>query len=665
MSDFYNKYPYTDFHELNLDWVIGRVKKLTEDWLATQAEWNDTKEQWQQLYDYVHDYFANLDVQDEINNKINQMILDGTFMTIVTPTINQTVTDATTTWLAAHITQPTTPAIDNTLSIAGAAADSKAVGDMFGIFKDVLSYSYPENDPRLASYTEIYKVPFSFTSLQGGTPHFTDLPTGVNNCVIVHNSYMGYGGAYYYDLAIPWSPSGLAGHVFVRLSSDNGPVYSWTDIGSDTAALANLQKRVPYTYGEYATELSGISNIYQIPFTCISQISINHPYSDAPTGVTAGAFLHLAYNGTTNSGYYIDLVFPYAPTSERKKLYFRVSQYNVGEYFTWINLAYDSDAVANAIDLLRVLVPYSYGEGDSRLSSYSEIYNIPFSCITHHSISKAYTDVPTGVVGASVLHMPYNGNTTNGYYMDILLPYSPASETKKLYFRISQIGVGPYFAWREIRTQDLSHNTYVAFGDSITRGYTGLGTASKPYPVSIGNALNLKMTNEGVDGTGWYVDNNNTGSTGYDKLMAYDLTGVDLITIAFGINDYIIGTQSLADIRTKIEDVIDHISSTYPMTAMIFITPILYAGRGSSSTDFAFGQAGNAGWTLQEYTDMVVDVCQDNHIPVIDQSKSCFVNKFNYSSLLTDNLHPTDNGYYKLGCILSGEVGAYYNASVD
>ena len=129
MSDFYNKYPYTDFHELNLDWVIARVKKLTEDWLATQEAWNNTQEQWQQLYDYVHDYFTNLDVQDEINNKINQMILDGTFLTIVTPTINQTVVDATTSWLADHITQPTTPAIDTSLSIAGAAADAKVTGD--------------------------------------------------------------------------------------------------------------------------------------------------------------------------------------------------------------------------------------------------------------------------------------------------------------------------------------------------------------------------------------------------------------------------------------------------------------------------------------------------------------------------------------------------------
>lgn len=129
MSDFYNKYPYTDFHELNLDWVIERVKKLTEDWLATQQEWNDTEEQWQQLHDYVMNYFDNLDVSQEINDKIDAMVLDGTFLNVIRSTVESQTITTTEAWLAAHITQPTTPVVDDTLSISGAAADALATGN--------------------------------------------------------------------------------------------------------------------------------------------------------------------------------------------------------------------------------------------------------------------------------------------------------------------------------------------------------------------------------------------------------------------------------------------------------------------------------------------------------------------------------------------------------
>lgn len=90
MPNFFDKYPYTDFHELNLDWVLERVKQLTEDWITTHADWVQMQESWDtvehdwtELYNYVHDYFDNLNVQDEINNKLDEMVDDGTMDAIV------------------------------------------------------------------------------------------------------------------------------------------------------------------------------------------------------------------------------------------------------------------------------------------------------------------------------------------------------------------------------------------------------------------------------------------------------------------------------------------------------------------------------------------------------------------------------------------------------
>ena len=55
MSGFFtNEYPYTDFHELNLSWVIAKIKELldrmhsVEEW---KAEYQETYDDLKQLYE--------------------------------------------------------------------------------------------------------------------------------------------------------------------------------------------------------------------------------------------------------------------------------------------------------------------------------------------------------------------------------------------------------------------------------------------------------------------------------------------------------------------------------------------------------------------------------------------------------------------------------------
>ena len=99
MPNFFNKYPYTDFHELNLDWVLETIKQLVADWeeyhTSLTGEWNDMQEDWHDvegawisLKNYVENYFANLNVQTEINNKLDEMASDGTLDAILLPYFN-------------------------------------------------------------------------------------------------------------------------------------------------------------------------------------------------------------------------------------------------------------------------------------------------------------------------------------------------------------------------------------------------------------------------------------------------------------------------------------------------------------------------------------------------------------------------------------------------
>ena len=78
---FTDKYPYTDFHELNLDWFLEKFKEVTD-------KVTDLDTTVQQFTDFVTNYFDNLDVQEEINRKLNVMAADGTLAALIQPLFN-------------------------------------------------------------------------------------------------------------------------------------------------------------------------------------------------------------------------------------------------------------------------------------------------------------------------------------------------------------------------------------------------------------------------------------------------------------------------------------------------------------------------------------------------------------------------------------------------
>lgn len=89
-----------------------------------------------QLQDFVTRYFENLNVQQEINHKLDEMASDGSLTNLVKPIIADEAPDIIEQWMDAHIT-PTTPIVDGSLSIAGAAADAKVVGSKITSIEDV------------------------------------------------------------------------------------------------------------------------------------------------------------------------------------------------------------------------------------------------------------------------------------------------------------------------------------------------------------------------------------------------------------------------------------------------------------------------------------------------------------------------------------------------
>lgn len=75
--------PYTNFHELNQDWFLSEFNKVLKEWADMQKSFTNLNQAFNDLHDYVHDYFKNLNVQKEIDNKLDEMAKDGSLYAII------------------------------------------------------------------------------------------------------------------------------------------------------------------------------------------------------------------------------------------------------------------------------------------------------------------------------------------------------------------------------------------------------------------------------------------------------------------------------------------------------------------------------------------------------------------------------------------------------
>lgn len=203
------------YYEL-LNKVVNYLNSVIRDLGFVETNVTNLFTAYTQLENYVNNYFHSLDVQQEIDAKLDEMASSGALSELINPFIGPAVTD----WLGEHVT-PTTPIVDDTLSIEEAAADAASVGT-------VIYGSKSRSNNKAIAFT-FWDMPDTFTTANPAGP--TDMPL---------NSYTANTGAILagfnnnkFNLT-----AGLVYWVYRFISRHNSNIQSWIIYSSAGSLLA-------------------------------------------------------------------------------------------------------------------------------------------------------------------------------------------------------------------------------------------------------------------------------------------------------------------------------------------------------------------------------------------------------------------------------------------
>lgn len=134
-----NLFPYTNFHELNLDWVIAQIKTINQTGTETAGYAQEAKLYRDAAQVQASNALASANSANQAMNtaqdaatlageRAGQAAASASQAQQYAEHIGDPVSGLVTQWLQEHVDPATGYVIDNTLTIAGAAADAAAVG---------------------------------------------------------------------------------------------------------------------------------------------------------------------------------------------------------------------------------------------------------------------------------------------------------------------------------------------------------------------------------------------------------------------------------------------------------------------------------------------------------------------------------------------------------
>lgn len=231
---------------------------------------------------------------------------------------------------------------------------------------------------------------------------------------------------------------------------------------------------------------------------------------------------------------------------------------------------------------------------------------------------------------------------------------------------------------------------WIAMGDSITEGWrseytsddqsetTTMNNGFLTWAIQVADANNWNLTNIAVGGTGFLnkVNGAEAGdytSCGFYKARHTDFSPYNLVTVAYGINDWkanmTMGTidddgsaETPTTVLQAMKATIEGIMASNPACKIIVLLPLNARGYtstqfGNKANQYARGYTGFANMgTLDSFANKMIEVCNLYGVQYIDMTRYSVLNTENMEALLPDGVHPSLEGHRLLANELSKKI---------
>ena len=255
---------------------------------------------YKELYEFINTYFDNLDVQEEVNKKIQSMADDGSLLALIAPTIETKTGE----WLETNITNPSNPPIDKSLTVENAAADAKIVGT-YALLSSRSNITDSTFDLNNAEPNRIYVI----STVVQNSPNSTSV--GVCWSFSLNNAATSTYAQFFHT---------TDNNLYYRYNDYNGGWTSWKMVGVNNDVINFMSSALNITWDSFDLNDCERNRIYLISTSV----------QNAPN-VLGGVCWSFAQNNTAESIY---SQFFHSPDNN---LYYRFKTYTSG-WTSWKNV---------------------------------------------------------------------------------------------------------------------------------------------------------------------------------------------------------------------------------------------------------------------------------------------------------------------------------------